>query len=60
MSIGPRKIILTDIFEIVPSLLFIDFRPYGKIRLSSFLTIRPYGQKFGLPVFLRFGLPDSA
>ena len=35
-------------------------RPYGKIRPSGILMIRPYGQKFGLPVILRFGLPDSA
>ena len=37
-------------------------RPYVEVHVwpSGFLTIRPYGQKFCLPVFLYFGLPDLA
>ena len=41
-------------------LLYLIIRPYGKIRPSGFLIIRHYGQKFGLPVFQLFSIPDSA
>ena len=41
------------------SIYYFNIRSSGQIQSSVFLIIRPSGQKFSLPVFLLFGLPDS-